>query len=374
MKRITTIIILCLTLFTTKAYAKTGDVVGNIYSTDIKAYINGVQVESYNIGGKTCVVVEDITNQFAYADDIRTLTIWDFAPEYLISKKITYTKKSDIPVGKIYETDIKTYFRGNKLTAYSLNGKMAIAIEELGNDNTFSDIGGKYIWNEEERTINLEMMYRYSSKLHDMLREKTLNMVINEKDGKLVAEFVPVAITNGSILGGGIRPDNSIIPVFYENEIIGYQGRFPYMELIHGEDNKYTLIENEYQESVDYYYLDKISKIIASFSPVKPTSEEWLTYYEQNLYTVKQKFETDEYVFLYMSQPNTHGGTHFLVKIDKEIGEPIHYDSAFKSVSLYGQKYFEDVVVDEQNEKVYLHYDYDYVIDLKTNEVKIKES
>lgn len=374
MKRITTIIILCLTLFTTKAYAKTGDVVGNIYSTDIKAYINGVQVESYNIGGKTCVVVEDITNQFAYADDIRTLTIWDFAPEYLISKKITYTKKSGIPVGKIYETDIKTYFRGNKLTAYSLNGKMAIAIEELGNDNTFSDIGGKYIWNEEERTINLEMMYRYSSKLHDMLREKTLNMVINEKDGKLVAEFVPVAITNGSILGGGIRPDNSIIPVFYENEIIGYQGRFPYMELIHGEDNKYTLIENEYQESVDYYYLDKISKIITSFSPVKPTSEEWLTYYEQNLYTVKQKFETDEYVFLYMSQPNTHGGTHFLVKIDKEIGEPIHYDSAFKSVSLYGQKYFEDVVVDEQNEKVYLHYDYDYVIDLKTNEVKIKES
>ncbi len=371
MKKLLAVILSTLMLLSTNivSYAKTGDVVGKIYSTDIKAYINGVWVDSYNIGGKTVVIVEDITNQFAYADDIRTLVIWDFAPSNLVGSKKTNNQKPGVVVGKIYETDIKTIFRGKELTAYSLNGKMAIEIEELGNDNEFSDIGGKYVWNADDRTISLEMMYRYSSKLHDILREKTLNMVINEKDGKLIAEFVPVAITNGSVLGGGALPDNSIVPVFYEDDIIGYQCRFPDMELIHGEDGKYTLEEREYQTSVDYYYIDKIVKIIENAVQVTPTAEEWLTYYEQNMYNVKEKFETDEYMFLYMSLATMHGATQWLTKIDKKSGEPIHYNKHFKSVSLYGQLYFENVVVDEENEKVYLHYDVDYVIDLKTDEV-----
>ncbi|HIW48281.1 MAG TPA: hypothetical protein H9687_03235, partial [Firmicutes bacterium] len=37
---------------------------GQIYATDIRAYINGVEVPSYNIGGKTAVVVEDITGAY----------------------------------------------------------------------------------------------------------------------------------------------------------------------------------------------------------------------------------------------------------------------------------------------------------------------
>ena len=43
--------------------AANGDVAGYIYSTDILAYINGVEVESYNIGGKTAVVIEDILKE-----------------------------------------------------------------------------------------------------------------------------------------------------------------------------------------------------------------------------------------------------------------------------------------------------------------------
>jgi len=371
MKKIFSILLTVATLLSssTISYAKTGDVVGKIYSTDIKAYINGVWVDSYNIGGKTVVIVEDITNQFAYADDIRTLVIWDFAPSNLVGTKKTQVQKSGVPVGKIYETDIKTIFRGKELTAYSLNGKMAIEIEELGNDNTFSDIGGKYVWNAEERTISLEMMYRYSSKLHDMLREKTLNMVIEEKDSKLVADFVPVAITNGSVLGGGVLPDNTIVPVYYGEDIIGYRCRFPDMELFHGEDGKYTLEKKEQQVGTDYYYLDKIAKIIENAVPVIPTAEEWQTNYEHNMCTIKQRFETDEYLLLYMTQPTTHGGTQILTKFDKKTGEEEYYNRHFKSVSLYGQMYFENVRIDEENEKVYLHYDFDYVIDLKTDEV-----
>jgi len=375
-KKITAIVletILLLTFSLIPAYAKNGDVVGNIYSTDIKAYINGVWVDSYNIGGKTVVIVEDITNQFAYVDDLRTLVIWDFAPENLMETKKTSSQKSGKIVGKIYETDIKTIFRGKELTAYSLNGKMAIEIEELGRDNEFSDIGGKYVWNEQDRTISLEMMYRYSSKLHDILREKTLNMVINEKDGKFVAEFESVAIANGSVLGLKVLEDDAIVPVYYENDIIGYRCRFPDLELVHGEDGKYTLEKREHQVSTDYYYIDKITEIIENVEPVIPTAQEWQTYYEQNMCTIKQKFETDEYLFLYMTQPTTHGGTQILTKFDKATGEEEYYNKHFKSVSLYGHMYFENVIIDEENEKIYLHYDFDYVIDLNTDEVKIYE-
>ena len=102
---LTAILLLVFSGMTT--YAKTGDIAGNIYSTDIKAYINGVCVDSYNIGGKTVVIVEDITNQFAYADDVRTLVIWDFAPGNLVGTKKSSSQKSGKVVGKIYETDIR---------------------------------------------------------------------------------------------------------------------------------------------------------------------------------------------------------------------------------------------------------------------------
>ena len=371
MKKLLSVLLLATTLLPigTVSYAKTGDIAGKIYSTDIKAYINGVWVDSYNIGGKTVVIVEDVTDQFAYADNIRTLVIWDFAPSNLVATKKTTAQKPGTVVGKIYETDIKTIFHGKELKAYSLNGKMAVEIEDLGNDNAFSNVGGKYVWNAEERAIHLEMMYRYSSKLHTMLREKTLNMVIEDKDGVLTADFVPVAITNGSVLGGGVIPENSMLPVYYENDIIGYRCRFPEMELVHGENGIYTLERKEQQVGTDYYYLDKIAKIIENAVPVIPTAEEWQTNYEHNMCTINQRFETDEYLFLHMSQSTTHGATQILTKFDKATGYEEYYNQHFKSVSLYGQMYFENVTIDEEDEKVYLHYDVDYVIDLKTDEV-----
>lgn len=347
------------------ASAKVGDVVGNIYATDIKAVINGVEVDSYNIGGKTVVIIEDITNQYAYSDSSRTLAVWDFAPDRLVKGGNSSKKKSGAKIGKIYETDIKTIFRGKELRSYSLNGKMAVEIEELGSDNSFSEIGGKYIWNPEERVISLEVMYRYTSEIHDILREKSVNMVLNQVGDRLEAEFVPVSITNGSILGGGMMPENSITQVVYKGEVIGYKCRFPNMELtFDGLDRP-----DGFWTDVDYYYADKIREAVAEFTPVIPTAEEWATYYEQNMYSIRERFETDDYMFLYMSLGTPHGGSHFLMKFDKKTAEVISYNGEFESVSLYGIKLFEDVRVDEEKEKVYLHYDYDYEIDLKTDKV-----
>ena len=38
--------------------AANGDVAGYIYSTDILAYVNDRPIESYNIGGKTAIIIK----------------------------------------------------------------------------------------------------------------------------------------------------------------------------------------------------------------------------------------------------------------------------------------------------------------------------
>jgi len=39
---------------------KIGDVIGKVLYTDIKTYIDGYEIESYNIGGRTVIPVESL--------------------------------------------------------------------------------------------------------------------------------------------------------------------------------------------------------------------------------------------------------------------------------------------------------------------------
>ncbi|MBQ7097398.1 MAG: hypothetical protein IJN96_04905, partial [Clostridia bacterium] len=46
--------------------AKPGDIAGKIYSTDIIAYVNDKPIESYNIGGKTAIIMEDLDESYGF--------------------------------------------------------------------------------------------------------------------------------------------------------------------------------------------------------------------------------------------------------------------------------------------------------------------
>lgn len=353
------------------SYAESGDAVGKIYATDIKACINGVWVDSYNIGGKTVVVVEDITSQYKYSDALRTLVIDELSPEYLVegsSHNATGAKPGTV-VGNIYDTDIKTYFRGKELTSYSLNGKMAVVIEELGVDSkvNFSEIGGRYTWDAENRTLSLESVYKYPYALRYILSEKRLNMNIKDERGLLWAEFVNNFNNYGHIVHEVKKNDNSMYEVLYNDgvngtENIGYLCRFAEMKFENGQ-----IVTK--QTDADYFYMEKLSDILSDFEAVPMTYEDRMNHYEYQGYRIIDEFETDEYHFLYMGFGLPHGGTQWLEKVSKKDGTVIDYSGQFESVSLGGGKRFENVSIDEENEKVYLHYDSDYVIDLKTDEV-----
>ena len=194
-------------------------------------------------------------------------------------------------------------------------------------------------------------------------------MVLTETDGVLKTEFVPNAKFNGNIFCEFEIPQNSIIPVLYNDEIIGYRCKFPKPDIYTDENGAPYLKENP-NNAVDHFYIDKIEEIIAGVTPVQPTYEDWMEYLKHNNYYVLKEFETDDYVFLYMSQNVVLVNTQHMYKINKKDGTLVDYSSQFDSVSVRGNKYFDNVTIDEENKKVYFGYDTWYIIDLETDKIE----
>ena len=164
-------ILLVLALSAIGVYAATGDVVGEIYSTDILAYINGKQINSYNIGGKTVVLAEELCDNNSgshygftceYDNDSRTLTLTSTFTEGNVSPKISRGTVGDV-LGNVYETDIKVIFNSYEITGYNIGGQTAICIEDLGayseGEHNAQYGYSKYlcnaVWNGEAREISL---------------------------------------------------------------------------------------------------------------------------------------------------------------------------------------------------------------------------
>lgn len=128
-----------------------------VLNTDIKAYIDGMPIKSYNINGWTGVVAEDLREYGFFVDwypEERAL----YVSKNELSDEITadYRFEENIkPIGShakyVYNTDIKTYVDGREVTAFNIDGWTIIYIDEL---QVFGDV----IWYPEAR----EITYTYS--------------------------------------------------------------------------------------------------------------------------------------------------------------------------------------------------------------------
>ena len=102
---------------------KVGDKIGKILSTDITAYVEGIQIPSYNIKGRTAIVAQDLgklggnLNFGVYFDEeSRVLTIkdsdelgWGAATPLIYQKEVT-GKPIGTPAGDVLYTDITTNY------------------------------------------------------------------------------------------------------------------------------------------------------------------------------------------------------------------------------------------------------------------------
>ena len=132
-----------------------GDVVGHTYYTDITAQINGRSLRSYNIGGETAVVAEDL-REYGFS------VVWDgerrtLAVERDLEGAVTgdcQPQEAGQAVGEvsgdIYYTDIRTYVQGELVESFALNGETAIRFSEL-------ERAGALAWEEEARSASLTL-------------------------------------------------------------------------------------------------------------------------------------------------------------------------------------------------------------------------
>lgn len=376
MKKILSVILGLIIVFilSVSVLAANGDVVGHIYSTDIRAYINGVEVESYNIGGKTAVVIEDIlrenNHQYIYDDLTRTLKFFSLNPDCLVEEKAQNKAKPGKVIGNIYETDIKTSIYDVTIPTYNIGGKTAVAIEDLGYDGAFSPIGGKFIWNEAERTIELEFLY---SKWSDISRDKDITISFNEAMTEATATF-----EEKFHCGGGQEhfdfpdyvTDNSdievVVPIKAQGETIGYYFRRP------SKDYKFT--------AFTYYYPEKVKEAEKTYTPAPHRTREEIIGHFTGAHSVGEpiaRFDTDDYSFVYISVAGTSWTSYNLLQAYDD-GTYIDYADEINTVNRSPK----DLVIDKENEKVTFKYVdryhsewfTNYEIDLKAGKIKPLES
>jgi len=150
---------------------KPGNSIGNVLSTDIVAYIDDMPVVSYNVDGKTVVIVEELVKygfRVAWDSETRKLIVSTdklpvTAPEYI-------NETEDLPigtsVGEIYQSDIVTEINGREYESYNMNGQTVVVIEALGdrmidtetniyNPYKYSSGGFMTLWDNFTRTIRL---------------------------------------------------------------------------------------------------------------------------------------------------------------------------------------------------------------------------
>lgn len=358
----------------TAAFAANGDVNGKIYSTDIRAYINGVEVPSYNIGGKTAVVIEDImsadSHQCVYDDGLRTLKFFSLNPNYLVGGA---AQNADVPgkvVGNTYETDIKTSIYDITVPSCNIGGKTAVAIEDLGCDGAFSPIGGKFDWNGEERTISLEFLYENVGAIDS---DKIINITTNETMTEAQASFDGVLHCGGgaehfSFPEYAASEDadiETIMPIKADGETIGYYFRRP------SKENKFT--------AFTYYYPDKLKKAEDDLTVYPKASREDIISHFVGTHSVgepAERFDTDKYSFVYISVAGTSWTAYDLLQVYDD-GTYVDYKDKIAEKNRAPH----DLKIDKENEKVtfrfadrYSDWYTDYEIDLKAGEIKAAES
>lgn len=355
MKKILIIGLFMLMFNAVSANAANGDVIGNIYSTDIIAEINGEYVESYCLDGKTAIILEDLAKhgaEISYNDKLRTLIVNTVYMNKMVDENIKRGTVGKV-IGNIYESDIKVYLNGYIVRAFSLNGKMAVAIEDFGNDNSFSKYNAKYIWNDTNRIISLEIL---TDNFSEIKASDNIGFKLYAEGENLQIEINKFA----DVFSNSVRVD--------EPKSLFYDGK----KIAECFSSKYAKFENgdiviEDLKNLVCFDIPAITDAINSMDR-QPTYNEVIKHIEENYLpvgTVYDRIDTDEYTFIYMVVSLRDGGHEALLRIDKE-GNFTKYHEQFKSVSYNGSRKFENLLIDKNNETVSFHYDYDYIIDLKT--------
>lgn len=163
------LICLCLlmVLCAVPVQAKTGDIAGTYYATDIVTTLNGFPIEAINIGGNTLIDAEAMAYygfSVTWLPETRCLDITSFGePHEMRPAAKGNARPVGAALGRYYETDIITSLDGEPITAYNIGGRTFLHAEEM------AKLGYLVKWDGNARTLEitspLQAGFVYSIKL-----------------------------------------------------------------------------------------------------------------------------------------------------------------------------------------------------------------
>ena len=117
------------------AALRPGDVAGRVLATEIRAFIDGVEIPAYNIDGNLGVVAEDLDAYgfvTGYDDSSRTLTVTRTGAAV---RGVEIPESSHRPSGtviaRVLYSDIRVYLDGREIPGYNIDGRTIILFSAL---------------------------------------------------------------------------------------------------------------------------------------------------------------------------------------------------------------------------------------------------
>ena len=137
MKKLLSLVCAVLMVATMIVPAFAVEIIGQVLSTDIRAYINGAEIPAYNIDGRLAIVVSDLNNYgftTIYNNNTRRSSV---TRNYYASGNFVSvpSKASGLPIGArvmdVYKSDITVDLDGRVVPACNVDNRMAIYFSDL---------------------------------------------------------------------------------------------------------------------------------------------------------------------------------------------------------------------------------------------------
>jgi len=175
------LLVFCLTLavFPLNAFAlKNGDKLGDVLHSDIKAYINGARIPSYNVEGNLAVKVSDLNNynfKTTYSESERTTKIvWGGDKAVSPLTVNDSTSKPGTVAGSYVYSDITAYVNGKKVDSFNIDGYLVIYFSAL-------DAYGTRVFDPQAKTSKLTVK--------GIAEKPGGSLTYNDKDAYLFTEL-----------------------------------------------------------------------------------------------------------------------------------------------------------------------------------------
>ena len=143
------LVAICAALTVTAAALRAGDVVDYVLSTEIRAYIDGMEIPAYNIGGRLGVVAEDLRGygfSVVWNAETSTLSISRDASAPLCPAQVK--PLSTEPVGTkilpVLYTEIVTDMDGKVVDSFNIDGRTIVYFSDLS-------VYGSYLYDNDAR-------------------------------------------------------------------------------------------------------------------------------------------------------------------------------------------------------------------------------